>query len=488
MTTGDGARTRARWARLRFQIVGPLLARPPEAGELRPRLEELAGQHWKHPTTGEVVRFGVSTIERWYYQARNEPNEPVRALERQLRSDAGQQSSVSAALSRAVALQHKQHPQWSYLLHYDNLVALAEQDESLGSVPSYTTVRRFMKAHGLVKQRRRRKRRDDDGDGGDPLVAREMRSFEVEHVHGLWHLDFHEGSRSVVLPSGERKKPQLLGILDDRSRLACHLQWYLDESAESLVHGLSQALQKRGRPRSLVTDNGAAMIAAETREGLERLSIVHYTTLPYTPEQNAKQESFWGQIEGRLLPMLEGEPVLTLDLLNRATQAWVEREYNQKLHSEIGQTPLERFLAGPSLGRACPSSEHLRRAFRMERTRTQRRSDGTVSIAGRRFELPNRYRTLLRPVVRFARWDLSVADLVDPLSDTWLCAIYPVDKQANASGRRSALEPVMTTRTVAQEPPAGIAPLLSKLMADYAASGLPPAYLPMESSEEMDDE
>ena len=30
------------------------------------------------------------------------------------------------------------------------------------------------------------------------------------------------------------------------------------------------------------------------------LGVLHHTTLPYSPYQNAKQESFWGQIEGRL--------------------------------------------------------------------------------------------------------------------------------------------------------------------------------------------
>ena len=101
----------------------------------------------------------------------------------------------------------------------------------------------------------------------------------------------------------------LLGVIDDRSRLVCHLQWYLDETAESLVHGLSQAFMKRGLPRALMTDNGAAMLAEETVTGLATLGIVHQTTLPYSPYQNAKQESFWGRVEGRLMAMLEGEAV-----------------------------------------------------------------------------------------------------------------------------------------------------------------------------------
>ena len=40
---------------------------------------------------------------------------------------------------------------------------------------------------------------------------------------------------------------------------------------------------KRGLPRALLSDAGSAIIAAETTEGLERLSIVHFTSLPYTP-------------------------------------------------------------------------------------------------------------------------------------------------------------------------------------------------------------
>jgi len=109
-------------------------------------------------------------------------------------------------------------------------------------------------------------------------------------VHGLWHLDFH-GAKFVriVRSNGKVVTPKLLGIVDDRSRLCCHAQWYLDETAETLVHGLSQAIQKRRRPQQLLTDNGAAMTAGEVREGLARLGILHERTLPACPEQNGKQ-------------------------------------------------------------------------------------------------------------------------------------------------------------------------------------------------------
>jgi len=57
-----------------------------------------------------------------------------------------------------------------------------------------------------------------------------------------------------------------------------------------------------------------------------------------------------------------------------------------------------------------------------------------------------------------------------------LCPVKPLDKSANADGKRRRLTPAATDPTPL--PPAGIAPLLRQLLADYAATGLPPAYLP----------
>ena len=478
-----------RWARLRFAIVGRLLAAPPARGGLRGELKELSQRFWEHPTTGERVRFGLSTIERWYYQARNEARDPVGALRRKDRKDAGTQPSLGERLRQTLRLQYEQHRSWSYQLHHDNLSVLVGQNQTLGRLPSYASVRRYMKRHGLTKVRRRSRRQTE----GTRRAARrleklEVRSFEATHVHGLWHLDFHSGSRRVLTPSAEWVTPHLFGVIDDRSRLCCHLQWYLDETAQTLVHGLSQAIQKRALPRALMTDNGGAMKAAETLAGLADLGILHQLTLAESPYQNGKQESFWGQVEGRLLAMLECVQELTLSLLNEATQAWMELEYNKSLHAEIGMPPLRRYLDGPDVGRESPSSEALRRAFRKKEWRTQRRSDGTVRIEGRRYEVPSRFGHQQRLQVRYARWDLGRIDIVDPRRGTILSPLYPLDKARNADGRRRHLQPVAAPLQKTLQPSTPIAPLLAELMREYAATGLPPAYLPKHEENEEEDE
>lgn len=466
-----------KWARFRFSVVGPLLAAPPARGELRPELERLATKTWRHPISGAPVVFAVSTIERWYYQARR-ASDPVGALRRRVRKDAGQQRALSQALRSALRAQHAAYRSWSYQLHYDNLRALAEGDPPLGEVPSYSTVLRYMKGAGLLRERRRRKRRETAGTraAAERFERRETRSYEAEYVGGLWHLDFHEGSRPVLTRRGEWVKPWLFGCLDDRSRLACHLQWYYVESAGTLTHGLVQGLLKRGLPGALMTDRGGAERAGEVEAGLAAWSIVHKETLAESPYQNGKQEAFWDTVEGRLLPMLEGIDELTLDLLNEVTQPWVELDYNRTKHSELPCSPLERWLEGPSVLRDSPSPLDLRDAFRLTEQRTQRRGDGTVSIEGQRFEVPSRYRHLERVAVRYARWDLSRVHLVDARSERVLCRLFPQDKARNASGLRRSREPV-AEGPLPEERPQGMAPLLAKYVADYAASGLPPAYL-----------
>jgi putative transposase len=477
-------RRHERWANLRHSIVGRLLAAPPPRGELCAAIEELAAETWEHPITGEPVSFAYSTIERWLHIARRAGHaDTVSALRRRVRKDAGTRRAVSSVLVAAIVQQHRDHPTWSYKLHADNLVALAEFDAALGHVPSYSTVRRLMKERGLF--RRKRRRHDDRATARrsrDVFDSRETRSFEVEYVHGLWHLDFHTATfLRVLLSTGERVAPTLFGSLDDRSRVCCHAQWYLTENAENLAHGLIQGIGKRGLFRMLLSDNGQAMLAGEVREGLARLGIVHATTLPACPEQNGKQESFWTSVEGRLCAMLENVENLTLDTLNHATQAWVEMEYNRSRHSEIGEPPAERFLRGPSVGRPSPSLEDLRLAFRLEEKRTQRRSDGTVSIQSVRFEVPSRYRHLERLSVRYARWDLSRVHLVDPNTGALLSPLYPLDRAKNADGRRRVLGPVAgTPDDVAPPAPRSteMGPLLRRLIDAYDRTGLPPAYLP----------
>ena len=122
MTKDDETGRHDAWARLRFSIVGPLLAAPPSRGQLKTELEGLSNKQWLHPITGEPEKCGFSTIERWYYLAKAS-QDPILAVRRKVRSDAGQQASLDPKLCEKLGEQYRAHRSWSYQLYVDNLEA-----------------------------------------------------------------------------------------------------------------------------------------------------------------------------------------------------------------------------------------------------------------------------------------------------------------------------------------------------------------------------
>jgi transposase InsO family protein len=466
------------WGEFRFSVIGQLLASPPESGNLEAEIIELSKKSWIHPITGSSRKFSFSSIERWYYTARKNSTNPVEGLHKKTRADKGNGRAITEEVKIVLKKQYSEHRYWSYKLHSDNITSALKQAKQ-EDAPSYPTVRRYLQSIGCFKEKyNRNKNRVGYQKSLYKKDHFEIRGYENEFVSGLWHLDFHHCSREVITSTGELKRPLVLGIIDDHSRLLCHIQWYWSESAENLVHGFTQALQKRGIPRSLMSDNGSAMTSGEFTSGLKNLGILHQLTLPYSPYQNGKQEVLWGQLEGRLMAMMENKKHITLKELNDMTLAWAEIEYNKANHTEIKTSPLNRFLNNRDVGRKCPPIEELKNAFREETTRSVRKSDATISIEGKRYEIPYQYRHLPRVTVRYAKWDLTLVHLVDDNSGKNICQISPVNKTKNGDGSRKLFNPHDEKKVIEVDGEGEVAPLLLEILATQAQTGLPPAYIP----------
>ena len=86
-----------------------------------------------------------------------------------------------------------------------------------------------------------------------------------------------------------------------------------------------------------------------------------------------------------------------------------------------------------------------------------------------------------------------MAYLVDGRTGDNLGQIFPQDKTKNAVGNRRGLEVIQPTEPVDSSSDShaeSIPPPLRRLLSDYAATGLPSAYLPREeiNTEEFNDE
>ena len=245
---------------------------------------------------GGPVQFSASTIERWYYTARRREGRPgprpatgrPQGLWQDLPARGRRSSScwpsIATTSTGATSCTTTTWPpgsrpsrRWGRCVRIPRCggtCRLTAGSASGGRRP------RAVPARNVAAQRRER---------------REIRSYEAEYVGSLWHLDFHHGSLPVLLPSGQWQRPLALGILDDCSRLGCHLQWYLSETAEDLVHGFSQAIQKRGLPRS--TDDRRRL--GDDRRGSSAKGCCTWGSstrrrLPYSPVPEREAGAFLG--------------------------------------------------------------------------------------------------------------------------------------------------------------------------------------------------
>jgi putative transposase len=481
------------WGVFRFSVIGHLLSSPLERGELKLSIDELSKRHWTHPITGELTQFSSKTIEKWYYRALREKTSPVGALKRKGRHDRGKSRSLTEPVVAILKEQYKAYSEWSYQLHADNL-RVALEAKNMPS-PSYSTVCRYLHSQGMLKTKPpRNKNREAYRAAIAHHTTKEIRSFEAEYVGALWHLDFHHGSHQVITESGALVTPICLSIMDDYSRFVCHAQWFINERAQELVHGILPAFLKSGLPRALMTDNGSAMMSAEFTTGLQQLSIVHQTTLPYSPHQNGKQERFFGSLEGRLMAMLSAQKPLSLDFLNRITSAWILAEYHKTEHSELKMSPASRYMSGKTVVRKAPPIDDLRCAFRRRANRRQRRCDGTISLEGTRFEIPSLYRAMREVLVAYATWNLSFVHLLDPNSGSLICRILPLGKAENSSGLRRAIPQKTVANPTDQDGDSQkkdkqeLPPLLKKILDTFERADLLPPYVPLDTHASHNDD
>ena len=93
MSDESSTPARVRWARLRFQIIGQLLATPPEIGRARRAHRRAGGKSLAAPQHGRGGAISAKAIERWF-DARRNAQDPIRALERKVPKHAGMHPSV----------------------------------------------------------------------------------------------------------------------------------------------------------------------------------------------------------------------------------------------------------------------------------------------------------------------------------------------------------------------------------------------------------
>ena len=218
----------------------------------------------------------------------------------------------------------------------------------------------------------------------------DRRKFEAEVPNDLWQSDVMHGP--MVAGNGKQHKTYLIAIIDDHSRLIVYARFYLSENVASYLDALENGLARRGLPKKLYVDNGAAFRSNHLEYVCASLSIALIHAKPYLPQGKGKIERYFKTVRTRFLPHCQAA---TLADLNTAFEIWLLEDYQQKIHSATGQTPFDRFTSKMHCLRTAPVNlkDHFRKVVRRtvgkDRTLTidGRLYEGPVALIGKRVEL-----------------------------------------------------------------------------------------------------
>ncbi|MGH8963920.1 MAG: DDE-type integrase/transposase/recombinase, partial [Actinomycetes bacterium] len=196
------------------------------------------------------------------------------------------------------------------------------------------------------------------------------------------------------------RKVYLFAFLDDHSRLVTGYRFGYAEDTVRLAAALEPALSSRGVPASVYVDNGSAFVDAWLLRACAKLGIRLVHSTPHRPQGRGKIERFFRTVREQFLVEVSDttaeeltaagtDHVTALLELNRLLTAWIETEYHRRIHSETGQTPLERWDTGWSrLGRT-PSrvtGNDLTEAFLWSEYRTVTKT-ATISLHGNTYQV-----------------------------------------------------------------------------------------------------
>ena len=403
-------------ALFRLSVLGPLTSRESlSQGELKKIIRELASQTYRVPNS-KRTHIGEKTIERWYYAWRQKGIDGLAPVER---SDKGN-SQLPPAIQEAILACKQENPARSINTIIRLLVM---QGTTRKDQLSRSSVHRLLRHHKLSSRT------------CAVREAIERRAFEALFAGDIWYGDVLHGPR-IQTPNG-MKKVYLVTVMDDASRLICHSEFCLDESALSIEYVLKEALLKRGLPKRLVIDNGPAYRSETLQSICARLGFRLIYCRPYEPEGKGKLERWHRTFREVFLTEIDLTAIKNLNELNARLWVWIERIYHQTHHSGLGKEMTPQLRWQQDLLKVTPLGSLAAKLddYFFHRIKRVVKKDGTVSWCNKLFEVSFEWvgmevYLVVEPHQQQAKW-------IESLEFHYLGPVHPLDKVANNQRQRA---------------------------------------------------
>lgn len=359
-------KAREQIALFRYGLIADLIHRGSGEKGLYALLQEKAAREYEIPGTRRT-RVAAETIRDWLKDYRHGGFDALRPKPRR---DQGQARAIPQGIADRLCQLKDEKPALSVGALIDEIKAEAEGDLQLAPA----TVHRLLSRQGLMDKKRH-----------EP-TSKDRRRFAYDRAGELWMSDVMHGP-AVTTENGRKRKAYLIGLIDDATRVVPYAAFALAENTAAFLPVLQQAILRRGVPKRLYVDNGAAYRSNHLSLVCAKLGMTLIHTRPYQPQAKGKQERWFRSVRMQLLPTLGDADLKSLDGLNRRLWAWIEGEYHMSPHRGLdGATPLDRWMTAAHSVRLVGPDCDLDDLFLFEQKRRVQR-DRTVSLGGIVYEV-----------------------------------------------------------------------------------------------------
>lgn len=237
----------------------------------------------------------------------------------------------------------------------------------------------------------------------------------------------------IITIDGKKVQTYLIQLIDDASRLIVGYQFFLNDNALNFQLVFKQSIKTYGVPKRLFVDNGTPYKNQQLKLICATLGTTLIHAKPYSPESKAKIERSFRTVKDNFINCKDWSTYNSLDALNEEYRDYIVKEYNSKFHSGINDIPRNRFQKDLDKIKFINSHDEIDKIFLHVEERTVA-MDGTVRIAGKDFEVAQKY-IKQRILIKYSPNDLSSIYVFNSKENT-LEQAYPVDKIANSKVKR----------------------------------------------------
>ena len=405
-------KTRKEIALFRYGILAPLISGTyDEDKSIKEFFRDAAGKVYTTPN-GEDTKLSAPTLERWYYNYKNNGFEALMPVRR---CDTGRSRKLESDITEQIKYLKQEYPRIPATLIYQKLInngTIVKGDISLSTINRY------------VNQLKLEHKSSNNKD---------MRRYERAHINEVWCGDSSVGPYLKV--EGKKKRVYIIALIDDASRYITGIDVFFNDNFVNLMSVMKSAVRRFGKPKILNFDNGASYKNKQIELLAARIGTTISYCAPYTPQSKAKIERWFRTLKDQWMSQLNMNDFNNLGELRTSLISYVD-SYNQHIHSSLnGLSPQNRFFSESHMIKRL-SDEQIETSFLLEYERRVS-ADNVVMIDETAYEVDYKY-SKQKITLRYAP-DLSKIYVVDKNTDE-LTEIKLLNKHDNSAIKRKKIK------------------------------------------------